>query len=502
MGPRRHISRGLVAVAVIALLFGAYTASDSARTRVRAPHSIARPAIKGATAQGKLLRATRGRWSGRPTHWSFQWRRCNHAGRRCRNIRRATRRTYRVSKSDIGHRLRVQIRARNGAGSTLAVSAATHVVTRAIKHRVPPPGNPTPPTTPPPPSAPAVVCSATFSSLASAVAAMKSAGTQTTVCLTSGSYGAASVSVQRSTDATLAAAPGAHVTLGAVSLSGSHIGLENVWIQGEIDLHAGASFITLSHDDITGGGEGVVFDTSDCTVPNAPTWSGCQPQPKVTDVTMAGNHFHDIGLTSGEEDAIHLDNWARVRVSGNEFDHIIESGNHTDCLQSVYGGTDLVFDHNYEHDNDCQGFFIKDGDATNVSVLDNLFVRDSYQTNYGNFAQIWNTAGLTVEHNTIWDGKGLGFTADSASVSPSALVDHNVISEVSVTNSGGTPYAFTESNNMLGDSVKGFPMGSGDSSGAHPGFINSGGNDYRLASNPRGIGIDWRPSDQSYGPPA
>ena len=89
---------------------------------------------------------------------------------------------------------------------------------------------------------------------------------------------------------------------------------------------------------------------------------------------ISGNHFHGIGQ-SGSEDAIHLDNWRNVTVSRNEFDHIIESGNHTDCLQSVYGGTNLTFTRNYEHDNDCQGFFVKDGDATNVTVSDNLFVR-------------------------------------------------------------------------------------------------------------------------------
>ena len=89
--------------------------------------------------------------------------------------------------------------------------------------------------------------------------------------------------------------------------------------------------------DITGGGEGVVFDTSDCTVANAPTWAGCEPQAPVSNVVISGNHFHGIGQ-SGSEDAIHLDNWRNVTVSGNELDRIIESGNHTDCLQSVYGG--------------------------------------------------------------------------------------------------------------------------------------------------------------------
>ena len=75
-------------------------------------------------------------------------------------------------------------------------------------------------------------------------------------------------------DVTLQAAPGAHVMIvGKTDIGGSHLIVRNLWIKGEVVLGAGASYITVDHNDITGGGEGVYFDTSDCTVPNAPKWA-------------------------------------------------------------------------------------------------------------------------------------------------------------------------------------------------------------------------------------
>ena len=70
-------------------------------------------------------------------------------------------------------------------------------------------------------------------------------------------------------------------------------------------------------------------------------------------------------------------NFRDIVVEGNEITNVIETGNHNDCLQSVWGGDGLIFRKNYLHDNRCQGFFIKDGRAFNVTVEDNLIVRNS-----------------------------------------------------------------------------------------------------------------------------
>jgi hypothetical protein len=347
-------------------------------------------------------------------------------------------------------------------------------------------------------------CGIRVSSLGAAAEAMARAPSGGVVCLTAGRYpGRLSFSAQHTGDVTLQAAPGAHVSTGSIAIAGSHIVVRDLWVNGEIALAAGSSFVTLDHNDISNahgrGGEGIVFDTSDCTAPNAPRWEGCEPQAPISDVTISGNRIHNIGA-GHSEDAIHLDNWRNVTVSGNEFEHIVETGNHTDCLQSVYGGTNLTFTHNYEHDNDCQGFFIKDGDATDVSITDNLFLRDQVGA-YANFAQIWNVQGLTIQHNTIWDGKGLALVADEASFTPTATIDHNAFSNLVVEPPVGTPYAIAEHDNLFGQAPWSFRASPTDRVTARPRFADPARNDYRLVHNPRDIGVDWSPAGQRYGPP-
>jgi hypothetical protein len=342
-------------------------------------------------------------------------------------------------------------------------------------------------------------CTVRLASLKAAARAVSGAHPGEVVCLDAGTYPSKlSLSARPAGDVVLRASPGAHVSTGTVAIAGSHIVLRGLWVRGEVTLAAGSSNVTIDHNDITGGGEGIVFDTSDCTAPNAPKWSGCEPMAPIGEVTISANHIHDIG-THGGEDAIHLDNWRNVRITGNEFDHIVEAGEHTDCLQSVFGGDNLTFDHNYEHDNDCQGFFIKDGDATNVSFADNLFLRDQTGS-YANFSQIWNVRGLTVRHNTIWDGKGLALVANEASFTPTAAFDHNVIVNLVVERPVGAAYAIAEHDNLFGEAPWSFRANAGDRVLPRPRFRASAHGDYRLARNRRGIGVDWSPAGRRYGP--
>jgi hypothetical protein len=344
-----------------------------------------------------------------------------------------------------------------------------------------------------------VRCTAHVSSLAAATRAVSLAHSGAVVCLEAGNYpGKLSLSARPAGDVVLRAAPGAHVSTGGVAIAGTHIVVRDLWVNGEVALAAGASNVTIEHDDITGGGEGIVFDTSDCTASNAPKWSGCEPMAPIDDIKISANRIHDIGAHGGE-DAIHLDNWRNVRITGNEFDHIVEAGEHTDCLQSVFGGANLTFDHNYEHDNDCQGFFIKDGDATNVSFTENLFIRDEIGS-YANFSQIWNVQRLTIRHNTIWDGKGLALVANEASFTPTATVDHNVIVGLVVERPAGKPYSIDEHDNLFGGASWSFRANSSDRRATRPRFVAPSRGDYRLARNPHGIGVDWSLGARHYGP--
>jgi hypothetical protein len=342
-------------------------------------------------------------------------------------------------------------------------------------------------------------CTVHVSSLLAAAHAVSLARPGGVVCLEAGNYpGKLALTARPAGDVVLRAAPGAHVSTGGITITGAHIVVGDLWVHGEVALAAGDSNVRIEHDDITGGGEGIVFDTSDCTAPNAPRWSGCEPIAPISDVTISANRIHDIG-EGGGEDAIHLDNWRNVRITGNEFDHIVEAGDHTDCEQSVYGGDRLSFDHNYEHDNDCQGFFIKDGDATNVSFTENLLVRDQIGS-YANFSQIWNVRGLTVRRNTIWDGKGLALVANEASFTPTATVDHNAVASLVIEQPVGNPYSIDEHDNLFGQAPWSFRANHSDRKVTRPRFVGPTRNDYRLARNPHGIGVDWSPSARHYGP--
>jgi WD40 repeat protein len=96
------------------------------------PSILRAPTISGQSVAGTLLRAHHGSWSHRPGSYSYAWRRCDRAGRRCRTIARANRASYRLSAKDIGHTLRVAVAAANGGGrSKAALSAHTSVVAAA-----------------------------------------------------------------------------------------------------------------------------------------------------------------------------------------------------------------------------------------------------------------------------------------------------------------------------------------------------------------------------------
>jgi hypothetical protein len=483
-------------VVVTATNAGGMTPADSAATAAvvlpLSPANTALPVIGGTATEGNTLSVTTGSWSHKPTSYAYQWETCNSAGGACSSVSGATSSSYTLGASDVAHTMRVIVTATNAGGSsTPATSAQTAEVS------VPAEG------TPPVEGAPYPACTTTLSAGANVASAVSSASGGSVICLNSGAYGKLTLNAEPSSNVTLQAAPSAHVTATGVNISGSHLVIRGLWISGEVELEEGASFITIDHNDISEGGEGIVFNTSDCKAPNAPEWAGCEPDAQITNVVISGNHIHDIGQP-GTEDAIHLDYWRNVTVTGNEFDHIIESGNHTDCLQSVYGGSELTFTHNYEHDDDCQGFFVKDGDASDVSFTENLLLRDNEPDgkgeHFGNLAQFWNIQGLTIEHNTDWDGKGIVLVAEDAQNSPSATIDHNLFSYFSISKAIGTPYAITESYDIFEEAPETLDRSSTDSIDSKPQFDDTATDDYRLASNPNGIGIDWSPAEMQYGP--
>jgi hypothetical protein len=99
--------------------------SNRSRVVVALPVSTKAPRISGRARVGKLLSGSHGSWTNSPTAYRYQWLRCNKRGGSCSLIRRATHSTYRLTRRDAGHRLRLRIIAVNPAGSRMATSPPT-----------------------------------------------------------------------------------------------------------------------------------------------------------------------------------------------------------------------------------------------------------------------------------------------------------------------------------------------------------------------------------------
>jgi hypothetical protein len=87
------------------------------------------PHISGHAKIGKKLSGGHGAWTFTPTY-RYQWLRCNAHGASCSTIHHATHPTYKLTRHDARHRLRLRVTATNVAGSTIAISAAT----ASVKH--------------------------------------------------------------------------------------------------------------------------------------------------------------------------------------------------------------------------------------------------------------------------------------------------------------------------------------------------------------------------------
>jgi len=112
---------------------GSSPARRSAATaviKVPVPTVTAKPTISGTPRQGQTLSATTGTWTGSPTSFEYQWKRC--ANSQCVSIPGATAASYLLGASEVGTRVRVRVRARNDGGlSAAAQSSSTSTVSSA-----------------------------------------------------------------------------------------------------------------------------------------------------------------------------------------------------------------------------------------------------------------------------------------------------------------------------------------------------------------------------------
>jgi hypothetical protein len=351
-----------------------------------------------------------------------------------------------------------------------------------------PPGNAEPEPQPEPEPEPPVeeptsgTCTSTVSSLAAVQAGL---GAGKAVCLADGSYGSLSFN---GPGTVVAQHPGA-VTLSSATIGGTDGHLERVKVTNGVTLAVGSSGATIAHSTITGGGQGI----SACPSSSTPC----------TNMRVIGNRL--VGPFG--EDAIHANRYEGLTVEGNEITQVRENGNHSDCLQTVWTGNNLVFRRNYVHDNRCQGFFVKDqtglcsgssgvcGPINGIDFSDNLMVRNKEPcgpplTTCGqpNIVQIFGPyTNLKIRQNTVWGDGGESILALRDSVGAGTVVEDNAIYRFwTDTNASGATFA----DNTLCSIEGTWPS-------SRPGTTTSCGSAF---PNTSGRGIDWDPAAQHYGP--
>jgi hypothetical protein len=344
-------------------------------------------------------------------------------------------------------------------------------------------------------------CSATVSSLSAAQSAATGAASGSIVCLADGSYGELTLDADKTgPGVTVRAENPGRATIAGADLSGSHLALARFDVAGEVTIEPGSRSMSVLDNRISGGYFGL----------NA----GPTTSTSISDTTVRGNLF----AGPFGEDAIRLNRYHDsadpdpygILIEGNEITGVRENGNHSDCLQSVWGGDGLYFRRNYLHDNRCQGFFVKDQPqaVSNVVVQDNLMLRDaapcdppSSDCGPPSIVQVFGpTQGLRLTRNTVWTPGNRSPVVLREGPLGKVVVTDNVIYRGWSDWAGGFP-DFAEAGNTVCQWEGTLPRLSRSSTrDCSPRFLDPAADDYRLR-NGKG-GVDWSPTERRYGPKA
>jgi hypothetical protein len=320
----------------------------------------------------------------------------------------------------------------------------------------------------------------------------------TVLCLRNGRYG--DVALERAgsgADVIVRSEHPGGATIAGATLSGSHLALVGFDVDGQVTIEPGSRKIAVLHNRISGGYFGVEAGPTTTTY--------------ISDTTIADNRF--VGPFG--EDAIRLNRYHDsgdrdpygVLIEGNEISGVRENGNHSDCLQSVWGGDGLYFRRNYLHDNRCQGFFVNDQPAPvrNVVLDDNLMLRNAAPCappNSGcgppSIVQTFGPIrGLRIDDNTIWTPENDSPLALREGPYGRIAIDGNLIYRLWSDWSG--PWKpFGERKNIFCRWEGTLPRPGGSSRrSCSPAFADPARDDYRV---PNGAGVDWAPREEHYGP--
>jgi hypothetical protein len=385
----------------------------------------------------------------------------------------------------------------------------------------------------------AATCTTTVSSAAAAQSAVSSANDGDTICVSAGSYNSALTltrSGSHAANVTVMPDPSqdpngaGKVTFTGININDNYITVHNFYSTGGITINSGGSNDIIDHNDVSQAGCGFGIAVYG-------TFSGSTFTSVATNDTISGNRIHDTGDSSSgcEADSLRIQGYKNLTITGNELFNIKEcptNNCHTDTLQSYQANVQtsgLDIEKNYIHDTtDAQGFpFLKDGDIQDVTIKDNLSLRMASvgeTTGPGideNSSALNNAYGVIMENNTYLVGGYL--QPGGSAANPTATMDHNVLD--SYNTQGGNYGTFIhkyndylnkfqveftyglDSTEMQNANLT-YKCGSSCNSTAATPFacnaacsnLNRAGDDYELATNPNGIGIDWSPANQTYGP--
>ena len=202
----------------------------------------------------------------------------------------------------------------------------------------------------------------------------------------------------------------------------------------------GSHDVLVARNRISSAGDGITLN-SVSDAPGAPPHPPQDVLPPITRVIIRGNRLHAIGT-----DAIRPANFDDLLVERNDITGVVESGDHSDALQVVWGGRNLRVRNNVIHDIRGQGLFIKDGRVTGAVIEGNRLLRGRS----GPQIALYETDGLRLRHNTVRDAQyGVTLGEDLQD----AVVERNVFSDFTV---DGDPARLAphlrEDRNVLGPS--------------------------------------------------
>ncbi len=362
------------------------------------------------------------------------------------------------------------------------------------------------PSTPPTPTNPPAACTTNVTSVAAAQSAVTNGAPGAVVCLADGTYGKVTMTGSKaSPGVTLRAANPGRTTIAGADISGTGLTIAYFDTTDEIEVEPGSKLITIQANKLTGGYFGVDACNSTSTTCDDVKIIGNKFEGPYGEDGIRANRYHD-----GNGDGLGL------LVEGNEFTGIRENGNHSDCLQSVWTGDNLVFRKNYLHDNRCQGFFVKDqnslcggggsgvcGPVQGIRVEDNLFLRNeqpcaSSAPGCGQpvILHIFGPyTGAVISHNTVWGDGMTSLLGLREGVAAGTKVEGNAIYRFwTDTNAASATFQNNTYCMLEGTWPSSRP---GSSVECSPAFANVGADDYRL---PGGRGVDWAPAEVHFGP--